>query len=179
MAEYILTGASYNCVADLANLQTLKSTIDYHTKYIGNPAKSNLSVIELDKLKKDYEDAKQKYDNSDCSKDPDKNKCISLRSLIETYHSSIAYSDSIRDYEHVKTLQSQLDEKNKEFSKLNCSAKISQFRGEEVQSIASIYQQMDKQRIQSDTSYQFKQRLFFGSVVLLGALLMVATFKKK
>ena len=38
---------------------------------------------------------------------------------------------------------------------------------------------MDKQRIEEDSKYQAKQRIFFGALVVLGAVLMVTMFGKK
>ncbi len=92
---------------------------------------------------------------------------------------SIAYFINTRDNAQADVLKSRLEEELKKYKDLNCDAKINQFRGGVVMSIAEVYQQLDKERIQAETEYQFKQRLFFGGLVVFGALLMITMFGKK
>jgi hypothetical protein len=65
------------------------------------------------------------------------------------------------------------------FEDKKCGAKIGEFRADNIKSITDVYSGMDKQRIEEDSKYQAKQRIFFGALVVLGAVLMVTMFGKK
>lgn len=179
MIDVVITGSPYNCFAEKNYLDTQKQMIDYHTKNFGIPSKSTVTSAQLKKMQDDYNVAKAKFDKSDCNKDPDRDKCLSYQAQLGSLRSSISYSIATRDNEHADELKGRLEELMKKYKDLNCDAKISEFRGGVVMSIAEIYQQMDKERIEAESKYQLKQRLFFGAIVVFGALLMVTTFSKK
>jgi hypothetical protein len=179
MIDVVITGSPYSCDAEKTYLNTQKEVIDYHTKNFGIPSKSTVTSAQLKKMQDDYNVAKEKFDKSDCNKDPDRDKCLSYQAQIGSLRSTITYSIASRNFDHAETLKKRLEELMKKYKDLNCDAKISEFRGGVVMSIADIYQQMDKERIEAENKYQVKQRLFFGAIVVFGALLMVTTLGKK
>jgi hypothetical protein len=179
MKDIVATGNPYNCNAEKVYLETQKITIDYHTKHVGNPSKSTMTSAELEKMKQDYDFLKAKYEASECGKDPDRDKCLSYQSQMGSLRSTISYFLAIRDVKQAKILESKLDELMIKYKDLNCDAKISQYRGGVVMSISDVFQQMDKERIEEETKYKFRQKLFFGGIVIFGALLIVTTFSKK
>lgn len=179
MIDVIITGSPYNCVAEKNSLDAQKQIIEYHTKNFGIPSKSTVTSAELKKMQDDYNVQKEKFDKSDCNKDPDRDKCLSYQAQLGSLRSSITYAIATRDSKHAETLKKSLEELMKKYKDLNCDAKISEFRGGVLMSIADIFQQMDKERIEAENKYQVRQRLLFGAIVVFGALLMVTTLGKK
>lgn len=175
----IVFGNSYSCEADAGVLLMKKNTLDYHTKNIGNPAKSNLTPAKLKLLELDYETSKKKYDASDCGKDPERDKCIALQQRIESLKSTVTYFYSVRDNESAIRTTADIEALKKEFEDSKCGTKMGEFRAEAVKSILGVYSGMDKKRIEEQSKYQAKQRIFFGALVVLGAVLMVTMFGKK
>jgi hypothetical protein len=174
-----IQGTAYSCESDKNILGMKKSTLDYHTQYIGNPAKSTMTPAELKKLQVDYENSKKKYDASPCGKDPERDACIALQSGMTTTRASIAYANATRDYESANQRTASLEKSMKIFEDKKCGAKIGEFRADNIKSITDVYSGMDKQRIEEDSKYQAKQRIFFGALVVLGAVLIVTMFGKK
>ena len=90
MVDWTITGTPYSCVTDLATLNKLKSTLDYHTQYFGVPSKSTATPAQLKQMQDDYNNAKIKYDASGCGKDPDTDNCLSYQARIADLQSTIA-----------------------------------------------------------------------------------------
>jgi hypothetical protein len=174
-----IQGTAYSCEADKGVLGMKKSTLDYHTQNIGTSTKSNITPAKLKLLELDYETAKKKYDASPCGKDPERDACIALQSAMTMTRASIAYHNATRDYETANQRTASLEQSKKNFEDKKCGAKIGEFRADAIKSITDIYGGMDKQRIEEDSKYQAKQRIFFGALVFLGAVLMVTMFGKK
>lgn len=177
----IVYGTIYSCESDKGIVDLKKSSLDYHTQNKGNPAKSSITPAELKVLELEYETAKKKYDASPCStkKDPERDACISLQSQITSMRSTISYFYSIRDNETAQQRTAELDKLLKKFDDSKCGDKIGEVRADAIKSITDVYSGMDKQRIEEDSKYQAKQRIFFGALVVLGAVLMVTMFGKK
>jgi hypothetical protein len=168
-----IQGTAYSCESDAGVLLMKKSMIDYALKT------PNYSPVKLKGLQDDYTNAKKKYDASPCGKDPERDACIALQSGMTTTRASIAYFNSIRDYETANQRTASLEQSKKNFEDKKCGAKIGDFRADAIKSITDVYGGMDKQRIEEDSKYQAKQRIFFGALVVLGAVLMVTMFGKK
>jgi hypothetical protein len=174
-----IQGTAYSCEADKGVLAMKKSSLDYHTENKGNPVKSSITPAQLKVLELEYETAKKKYDASPCGKDPERDACISLQSQITSMRSTISYFYSIRDNETAQQRTAELDKLLKKFDDSKCGSKIGEFRADAIKSITDIYGGMDKQRIEEDSKYQAKQRIFFGALVFFGAVLIVTMFGKK
>jgi len=163
----VIHGTKYSCEEDKGILDMKKSTLDYHTQYFGNSVKSGISSAQLKQLQVDYDNAKKKYDASPCvlNKDPERDKCIAMQQRMESSRSFVtpAYFDALK----------------KEFEDSKCADKIREFKTEEVKSILGIYNEMDKKRIEEDSKYKAKQKIFFGVLVFCGAILLVTMFGKK
>jgi hypothetical protein len=175
----VIFGSAYSCEADKSNLDMMKTALEYHTKNVGNPAKSNITPTDLKKLQLDYDNSKKKYDSSDCGKNPERDTCISLQSQITSMRATISYLYSVKDNEYAIKRTADLDALLKKFDDSKCGAKIGEFRADNIKSITDVYSEMDKKRIEEDSKYQAKQRIFFGALVVLGAVLMVTMFGKK
>lgn len=178
MANLTITGSAYTCISDLANINTLKATLDYHTKYFGNAIKSTATATDLKNMQADYDTAKSKYDSSVCGKDPEMDKCLQYQTQISSLRSTIIYFTNTGDVEQAGALQGQLDDLQKKFNDSKCSDKVSSYKAVEITSVTDVFSQMDKARIETDSKYQRNQRIFFGAIVLFGAVIMVSVFRK-
>ena len=75
--------------------------------------------------------------------------------------------------------QAYLDLKKKYYDKKDCGTKVSKIKSDLIQNVTDIYGAQDKARIEAESKYQVKQRVFIGILVLLGALFIIRTFGKK
>jgi hypothetical protein len=170
----IIQGTPSSCASDTRILAMKKSTLDYHTKNIVNsitPAK--LKVLELD-----YETNKKKYDASPCGKDTKRGRCIDLEQQIESLRSSIVYFKKVRNTQSENNTKANLDKLVKEFEDTKCAGKISEFKAEIIGGITDSFSEMDKARIEGESKYQAKQKIFFGAIILIGAVLIITIFGK-
>ena len=174
-----ISGTPYSCASDTNILATKKLTLEYHTKNIGNSVKSTITTAKLKELQLDYEVNKKKYDASPCGKDPERDKCIDLQQRIESMRSNIVYFNTVRDTQGANNTKANLDKLIKEFEDTKCAGKISEFRAEVIGGITGSFSEMDKQRIEAESKYQAKQKIFFGAIILLGAVLIITMFGKK
>ena len=174
-----LIGTNYSCESDALLLSLKKSSLDSIKKNINlNPSKIEQFTKALQKAQEDYEISKKFYDESPCGKDPLKDKCFGLQYKITSHQNSIRYFLVTRDKAQADKMQKELDKFVSDFKSSNCESKISQTRGEYVMSVSDTFKKMDKERIEAESKYQQKQRIFFGSIVFLGALLLVTMFSK-
>ena len=151
----IVQGKPYSCNGDTLILNSKKTFLDFALK------SPNYSPAKLKSLQDDYIASKAKYDASGCGKNVDQDKCLDYQTRIANLLSSITYSLNTRDVQHAEVLKGRLEEEVKKYNDLKCDTKISEYRGGVVMSIAEIFQKMDKERLEAENNYQFRQRLFF------------------
>lgn len=174
-----IQGTPYNCASDTSVLAMKKESLDYHTKNIGNSVKSSVTPAQLQLMKIDYDTAKEKYESSPCGKKPETDNCISLQAQISSMRSTIIYLQTIRDDKTANQKKNDLERLIKEFDNSKCGSIIAQFKADSISSISDVYNKMDKERIEAETKYKQKQRIFFGGIILAGAVLMITIFSKK
>ena len=126
----------------------------------GNPVKSSITPAQLKVLELEYETAKKKYDASPCGKDPERDRCIALQQRIESMRSTIVYFNNVRDTQSANSTKANLDKLVKEFEDTKCAGKISEFRAETIGGITGSFSEMDKARIEAESKYQAKQKIF-------------------
>lgn len=169
----VIQGTPYSCQSDAGILSMKKMALDFIKK------SPNSSPAEVQKIQNDYDVAKKKYDASPCGKDPETENCIALQAQIVSLRSSITYFLNTKDFEGAENLKAQLDSLNKQFDKSKCGDKVSAFRADVIDKITDAYSEMDKKRIEEESKYRAKQRIFYGGLVVLGAVLIVTMFGKK
>ena len=76
--------------------------------------------------------------------------------------STIVYFNKVRDTQGANNTKANLDKLVKEFEDTKCAGKISEFRAEVIGGITGSFSEMDKQRIEAESKYQAKQKIFFG-----------------
>lgn len=170
----VIQGTQYSCTSDENVLGIKKFTLDYALK------SSNFTPAKVKQLQDDYDASKKKFDDSPCSKSsPETNACISLQTQITSMQLSIKYAQSVSDFEGANNLSVQLQALKKKFENDKCGDKLSVFKAGQVASIAGSFSELDKARIEADSKYQAKQKIFFGVIFFVGAVLMITMFGKK
>jgi hypothetical protein len=179
MISNIIQATPYSCANDLNSLILQKQIIDYHVKNFGNSSKSTISAEELKKRQEQYVIDKKKYDESDCGIDSQRDDCINLQGQITSLQSTITYLRSIRNIKLADERKIQLEGLQKKFNDSKCSDEIGKFRAEYVNSVSDAFQAIDKLRIEQESKYLLKKRVFFGGIIILGALFIINVYGKK
>ena len=175
----IIQGTEYSCASDTNVLNAKKMALDFHTKNIGNPAKSTITPAQLKLMQIDYDTSKKKFDDSPCGKsNPETDACIELDARITSLQSSMTYFQKVKDFKGAETISNQLNDLRKKFDDGKCGDKLSVFRAKGVASVSDEFNQIDKARIEADSKYQAKEKIFFGAIVLFGAVIMLTMFGK-
>jgi hypothetical protein len=168
-----IEGTAYSCKSDALVLNLKKLELDFAKK------NNKVTPFKLQQLQEDYDASKMKYDASPCGKDPETDDCIALQARITSMQSSIQYARSTGDNKHADLLTKSLETIVKEFDNKKCRDKVGGFRAGVVRSISETFQALDKARIEEESKYQAKQKIFFGAIVLVGAVLIITMFGKR
>lgn len=128
---------------------------------------------------------------NDCANDPSvkkykRDRCLKLNQSINSYVNQIA-SDYNRlllssDYDNIKMdstekLKGVLEKAKEDFVTLKCASEVEASRQEVVSGIASGYSSYDKERIDAESKYESKKRIYLGAFISIFALAMIITFK--
>lgn len=112
-------------------------------------------------------------------KNTERDKCIDLQKEMEGIRLSVSSFYAVRNFETANERKSQLDKLTKKFEDTKCADKIGEFRTEIINGITNTYSELDKARIEAESKYKEKQKIFFGAIIFMGVLLMVTMFGKK
>lgn len=123
----------------------------------------------VDNLKKQYAD-------KGCGKDVLMEKCLEKEAVLTNIRNSAFKSNAFDNSD--MTLQV-LNQENQKFKDLGCVKKIEENRQVAVSKTIDKYSELDKQRIQSDSQYQVKVRIFMGASILLIGLTTIFLLSKK
>jgi hypothetical protein len=93
------------------------------------------------------------------------NDCISLSSKINLMTNFGNVPSLIKFY-------------NEQYTKQNCDKKIQDSAFKQLDNITEKYQKLDKERIETESFAQRNNKLILGVVILVSALLIVATISK-
>jgi hypothetical protein len=170
----VIEGTQYSCESDKRNLQLKKNILDYNIKNISKITPAQLKIMQLD-----YETSKKKFDNSPCGKYPETDACVALQAKITSTQSIITYYRKIKDTKKADLLVKQLEDDIKKFNDSKCAEKVNDYRTGTVLSIAENFKALDKLRIEDESKYQLKQKIFFGAVFFMGVVLIITTFGKR
>jgi hypothetical protein len=168
-----IEGTAYSCKSDELVLNLKKIELDFAKK------NNKVTPFKLQQLQEDYDASKKKYDESPCGKDPETDACIALQARITSMQGTIQYFRSKGDIKNADFRTKQLQTIVKEFDDKKCGEKVGGFRAGVVRSISETFQALDKARIEEESKYQAKQKIFFGAIVLVGAVLIITMFGKK
>jgi hypothetical protein len=119
---------------------------------------------------------KKEYAEKGCGKDVLMEKCLEREAVITNIRNSAFKSDAFQNSD--MKLQALNREKQK-FTELGCEKKIEQNRQVAVSKTIDKYSELDKQRVESDSKYQVKVRIFMGASILLIGLTTIFLLSKK
>jgi len=178
----------YDCERNSFILKQMEEAISFYTKNLGRNISKELwgirsnSVVTkefIDKIKSKYEEDKKKYALTPCGKNANRDKCLYLKGQIESLQSSLIYARTTRDNARIKTIEDNIKKFEQEFEKLKCTDEITTFQIEENVKAASVFQELDKQRIEEQNRYEVRQRIFYGTMAILAALVIIVGATKK
>lgn len=109
--------------------------------------------------------------------------CEKLQADILALQNNIArdtvlalYDGRLRD--KITQDKADLESKRKAFKDLQCELKLAELKANEVIGIAETFSEYDKKRIEAESIYQRNKKIFFSSVVLVSAFLLIWGFSK-
>lgn len=106
--------------------------------------------------------------------------CIQLQKTIDMIMNEKQYYASKLNTTEMKRLDDRLNELNNHFDKLNCGKDITSIKFKELDEIAKTYQEVDKDRIESENKPKVRQRIYVGLGILLAGLgIILITNRKK
>lgn len=173
---------------DLANCSKIKSGIDgiefnqIGLDFLIGIGKGN--TTEANELRAKIERQKAEYSSLGCGKDLETNECINLDSEIQSLISTIsdqmklAVNDS-RYNSTVESLKKKLAQLKLDYETKGCIAKVQKVQLESANEVVSQFTSLDEARIEEQASYQVKQRVFFGGLVLIAGLFILTAFNSK
>jgi hypothetical protein len=131
----------------------------------------NYSVF-VDNLKKQYKEI-------GCGIDPLLEKCFEREQYIIHLQNEISSVTQRNEPNYLSGLTATLNEENKKFSELGCAEKINQFKIGKVQDKTKETNLFDQERIEADSKFEVKKRIFIGGSVILIALGMLLIYKSE
>jgi hypothetical protein len=97
--------------------------------------------------------------------------------MINT-QSTLALTDNTI-YATVDSLKKQLTQLKADYELNGCLIRVEQMKQDTVKEIATTYQELSKERIDTLSIYERNKRVFFGGIVILLALVLVSTNKNE
>jgi len=131
----------------------------------------NVSVF-VDNLKKQYKEI-------GCGIDPLLENCFLKDEIINNLQNQISASSQRNEVNYVSGIISSLNEQKQKFSDLGCAEKINQFKIGKVQDKLKESNLFDQERIDADSKFESKKRIFIGGSVILIALGMLFLYKSE
>jgi hypothetical protein len=122
---------------------------------------------------------KNQYKESGCGTDPLLEKCFEKEQYIINLQNAISSATQRNDPNYLSGLTATLNEENKKFSELGCAGKINQFKIGKVQDKTKETNLFDQERIEADSKFEVKKRIFIGGSVILIALGMLLLYKSE
>lgn len=142
----------------------------------------------FDGHQKRLDDLRLQYKTNNCASDSgtkafNRKKCLDLNKSIDRnskvvasmYEKGLLVENSVEVF-FGDQLTIALNKDKKDFIKYGCQAEVEASRQEVVAGIGAEYSAYDKARIQAESIYERNKRVFFGAVVLIGALALIMTF---
>lgn len=120
---------------------------------------------------------KKKYTDNGCGTDPLLEKCFEREAYISNIQNGITIASQQNEINQLSGLVQTLGEENKKFSDLGCAEKINQYKIGKVQNKTKEAYAFDQERIEAESKFEAKKRIFIGGSVVLIALGMMLLYK--
>jgi len=168
---------------DSSNCQNLKDQIYLPTLIINNSKYYSAQQV-IDAKSKLLKIQNEIEANDGCVVDLVNEKCAQLETRITSLinmintQSTLALTDN-RIYATVDSLKKQLTQLKADYELNGCLIRVEQIKQDTVKEIATTYQELSKERIDTLSIYERNKRVFFGGIVILLALVLVSTNKNE
>jgi len=134
--------------------------------------------------KQKYDVQKAKYDNLGCVEDKESYDCIFIQENIESMINLISTESKLapydnRKYEDIERYKKILAQYKLDFETKGCLLVLNKIALDETSKTLSQFTALDEARIEEQSSYQVKQRVFFGGLVLIAGLFIITAFNGK
>jgi hypothetical protein len=117
---------------------------------------------------------KKEYADGGCGVDATLEECLSKEQYLSNVRNAISVAGQQNNISYVSAMSPVLAQKTKEFNESGCSAKINESKGIALQGKIQEYSAFDKQRIEAESKYEARKKIFIGgSVILVGLALIV------
>lgn len=105
--------------------------------------------------------------------------CIYLKADLDS-KTQLYGNQGLMYFESDKTFPKEsLDKARKLYEDKGCVKIIEQYRQAELGKVAGKFSALDKARIEEESKYQTKQRIFFGGLVLIAGIVVITMFGKR
>lgn len=117
---------------------------------------------------------KKEYTDGGCGADPLLEECLSKEQYLSNVRNAITVASQQNNMTYVESTSRVLQEETKKFNDLGCSAKINEQKSVALQGKIQEYSALDKERIEAESKYEARKKVFIGgSVILIGLALIV------
>jgi len=117
---------------------------------------------------------KKEYADGGCGADPLLEECKWRELYLSTIRNDISVSSQQNNIRYVQSTSKVLEAENKKFNDLGCTAKINEQKSGALQEKIKEYSGFDKERIEAESKYEARKKIFIGgSVILIGLALIV------
>jgi hypothetical protein len=122
---------------------------------------------------------KKEYADGGCGADPLLEECLSREQRIANVSNAVFISGQQNDMKSVELLSKDLQDSTKKFNDLGCPAKINEQKSVALQGKIKEYSSFDKERIEAESKYEARKKIFIGVSVILVAVALVVVIKSE
>lgn len=117
---------------------------------------------------------KKEYADGGCGADPLLEECLSKEQYLSNVRNAIFVGGQQNNILNVQLDSKILQDETKKFNDLGCPAKINEQKTGALQEKIKEYSGFDKERIEAESKYEARKKIFIGgSVILIGLALIV------
>lgn len=117
---------------------------------------------------------KKQYADGGCGADPLLEECKWRELYLSNVRNAITVGGQQNNILNVQLDSKILQDETKKFNDLGCSAKINEQKSGALQKKIQEYSALDKERIEAESKYEARKKIFIGgSVILIGLALIV------
>lgn len=117
---------------------------------------------------------KKQYADGGCGADPLLEECKWRELYLSNVRNAITVGGQQNNILNVQLDSKILQDETKKFNDLGCSAKINEQKSGALQEKIQEYSALDKERIEAESKYEARKKIFIGgSVILIGLALIV------
>jgi hypothetical protein len=122
---------------------------------------------------------KKEYADGGCGADPLLEECLSKEQYLSNVRNAITVAGQQNNISYVESTIRGLEEDTKKFNELGCPAKINEQKTGALQEKIKEYSAFDKERIEAESKYEERKKIFIGGSVILIALTLIIVLQSE